>query len=107
MATGSLKVDKNVSLLDVKEVHTIRVVEHIKDVIVPNFVEKDVFKPNFTEVTIEKPIIREKVVEVNTVKTQDISKKVADEAIRMVRDFLNNISVEVTGSGSVNFKTKK
>jgi len=97
---------ENVSLLDVREIHTIRVVEHIKDIIVPNFIQKDVEVPKYREVEIDRPVIVEKRVTVEKIQMEDITKAVAEAAIEQVKQLISSIQLKVIGDGTIKIEVK-
>lgn len=97
---------ENVSLLDVREIHTIKVVEHIKDVVVPNFIEKDVEVPKYREVNIDRPIIKDKEVVVEKIKIEDVTNAIINEILSRVKELIEKTQIEVVGNGVVNFKVK-
>ena len=101
-------LSRNEYMVDVKQVDTVKIVEHVKDITVLRPVEKELEVPKivYRDVPVERPVYQDKVVEVEKVRAQDLTSdilKVIEEKVdELVRKLLEKIELKVSGSG--NFK---
>lgn len=94
---GDLSPKESVQFIKIDELHTIKVVEHEKDVIVPKFVEKVIEVPVFKEVEIIRPRFKEVEVEIEVpkVREKDITEYIKEQVNLAIQGVLLQFTKEL------------
>lgn len=109
---ANLNEGKNEYVVDVRQLNTVKVVETVKEVVVPKIVEKEVEveKVKYRDVVVERPKFEDLVVKVEKVKVEDVTKaivgaieKAVDEAVKKA---IEKVTIKIDGSGDVKLKVE-
>lgn len=103
---GDLSTRVSEFKLDVRQIDTIKVVEHIKNITIYKEVSKEIEVPKYREVIYEKPVIVTKTVTTEKVKVNDVTAAVVKAATEAVVKLIQGMELKVTGDGTVKMMVK-
>ncbi len=101
---------EEISFIKLDELHTVKLVTKIKEVVVPEFVKKEVTQPVYKEVEYEKPVLKRKEYIIPRLKEEDLLdylKEVLPPLLKeMVVDIVSDLNIELEGGARLNLKVK-